>query len=234
MTFNSGSEFVTAVIDLLTGLILVPLCFILAKTSYKDREMKKGWLTVMSLLSVGNILGFIAHSVDWPEVFFDSIWVVLYPVMFGIVAFFGLLTFYFVSRGKHPTKIEKTRFLALTLAFSVEATVVGFLTVDDILIFVYYGGIVGIPSFIAYLTVGLKRKTKSGLFILLALIPQLVGFPFQLLRRGRLELFVTFDHNGIYHICLMVSVVLLFCAAYSDRITEFDAERNDARNSPEL
>ena len=225
MILKTGAEFTTAVIDLATGFVLLVLTTAgLYRKDWKEKKLGESWLCVLILLSVGNILGFIAHAFKWTETVFDVIWIFIYPFMYGIAVFFALHALIYVTKGRLPNVGIKCGMFLSAAVLCLISTVNGFFTVGDIRIFVIFAALIDLPSLLAICVCGIKRRWKSGLFVLLALLPQIVGLPFQILRKGSVTIFFELDHNGIYHLCLFVSVILLFLAAEADLRTEFGTE----------
>ncbi len=223
MILKTGAEFATAVIDLATGLILLALTAAgLYGKDWREKKLGKSWLCVLIMLSFGNILGFAAHAFRWTETVFDVIWIFIYPFMYGVAVSFAVHALIYVTKGRLPGAGLKTAMYLSSAILCIVSTVTGFFTVGDIRIFVVYAALIDLPSLVAVCACGIKRRWKSGYFVLLALVPQLVGLPFQLLRKGSVRLIVELDHNGIYHLCLLVSVILFFFAARADIKTSFE------------
>lgn len=210
--FKSGIEFNNSLIDLLTVLIILPLSLYLRKDS-KSSPIKKLWYLFFLLLGIADFLGFIIHAFNISELLFDIIWVVLYPIAFLICLVFLCIALNMTKKDYADNIFLKRLLIIVTSILSIASTIVGFFTVDEIRIFVLYAGIVGFISLFIVLISGIKNKYKSTLILFTIIIPQLFGFYFQITKTGTFHFILDFDHDGIYHLCLLLSIVIIFVSA---------------------
>ena len=226
LVFSKGTEFVTGVTDLLTGIILIPLIFVLMSKG-KGKEITGKWNAFLLSLSLGNIGGAVVHCVRWSVGTHNVMWLFLYIVMFAIVVFFLRLALFRFYPGKFGSALYKTAFYLLT-AVSYAAIILYQFTGREqysIRIFSVYAAMFALPAFLIYAWNGVKHGVKSGIMLLVCIIPQIFGLYFQLVRKGSFTLFVTFDHDGIYHLCLLFTVLMCYFAAL------FDIGSRDEKNN---
>ena len=214
MLLKSGAEFTNAVIDLITGLILIPLIFILKNVKGDDKKKRK-WLELLALLSLGDILGFLVHGFNFSELIFDILWIPLYAVMILIVLRFFFLA-YFDYYDKEIGKNVRIIIDIIALVDYVICVVNGFLTVSNIYPYLIFAVIPAVVGFLYYMIMLFKREYSPSIYMVVALVLQLVGFYFQITRRGYLKIIWEFNCDGIYHIFLLITVVILFIFGLSD------------------
>ena len=213
-SFVTGAELTTGFIDLLTGLFLLPFCFIvLRKPGEKTR--KTLWALFLTLLSVGNIGGFLIHAPDWNEKITFIAWFFLYAVMYGLLVAFAFLAWYRYF-GKLPGKGIAALLLgscAVCYLLSAISDVIG---LNGIVIYAIYGVALDLPALIAFIFLAVKRKEKGPARFILILPPLLIGAVFEIIQTGGFTLIVPFDHNGIFHLFLLFACVFLGLAAIED------------------
>jgi len=159
----------------------------------------------------------VSDSLALKEILFDIIWIVLYPVMYGIVIAFVCVSLYTLTNKKHLTDKEFKIFLLITLVMNIISTIIGFVTVDEIRSFVVYAAITCLPCFFYHVYHAFKTKRKASIILTAVLFPQIFGFYFQITKTGTFTLFnIPFNHDAIYHLCLLVSVVMFYYAAVAD------------------
>lgn len=210
--FKTGIEFNNSLVDLLTVLVIIPLVMNLGK-DYKSSPIKKLWFIFFILLGAGDFLGFIIHALNISELVVDIIWIVLYPIAFLICDVFLCIALNITNKDLADNKHLKYIILSITFILNVWATINGFFTVKEIRIFVVYAGIVGFTSLVIVLISGIKNRYKSTLILFTIMFPQLFGFYFQITKTGSFHLILDFDYDGIYHLCLLFSIIIIYISA---------------------
>ncbi len=214
-----GAELTTAVVDLITGLALIPFIVILLK---KHRgPLTEKWTRLLAALSAAHIGGFIAHAFLWNQPAYDIYWIFLYAAMFFLLACVADLAF-FKATGEKKGSAAKTAVFILLATMFVATAVSNFFIEKDILIFLVAAALVGLPSLAVIGWSGARSRTRGGVLVLVSLVPVIIGLPFMFLQTGELmkPFGIPFDHNGICHICLLISLVIIGFAALSDADAE--------------
>ena len=62
---KQGAELTTAIVDLLTGLALIPFIIVLLRK--KRGPLAEGWTRLLIALSAAHVGGFIAHAFLWNQ-----------------------------------------------------------------------------------------------------------------------------------------------------------------------
>ena len=216
----SGVTMTSAATDLVVGLVLIPLTIALKKIESADEYEKKLWIKFMTFLSAVCLTGFIAHGLMWGDKAYGIIWVGLYAIMFIAVR-----NFFFVAVHKHYGENGISNNLSLlidivSLAMYILLSVLSLMGINPIRIFTVYGILLIIPGFALFYVLAREKGDECSRLVLYALLPQLVGGAFILCRTSVFRFIVPMDHNCIYHLCLLVSVVIFYYAARRSLIEE--------------
>lgn len=212
---TTGAEFSSAIVDLLTTLVAIPLIILLAKTQ-GDAIRRKKWLHFLILMSVGNFIGFILHAFVHSELTVDLMWIVIYPIMACIEESLLLIALYDLTNGQKPTRKQKTILRSASIVVSIIAIIIGFFTVNEIRTIVIYAVLLDLPALLIFGYMAFKHKHKASQTLFTVFIPQLFGLYFQLTKSGSFHLIWDFNHDGIYHLCLLLSVVIIAISAMMD------------------
>lgn len=218
--FATGVTMTCAATDLIVGLVLIPLSIFLSKVAADDEKEKELWINFMKALSVVCITGFIVHGIIWSPLMYSIIWVALYAAMFMAVR-----QFFFVGVYKHYGEnglSDKLRFAidAVSVAMYIAMAVLSLMRINPIRIFTVYGAALIIPGFLFYARKEHKTGIKGDRFLIIALAPQLVGAALILKRIPEFKFIVTMDHNCIYHLCLLFTVIVFYYAAKRSLLQE--------------
>lgn len=201
----------TAVTDLVNALVILPLLLHMRHFQPKDRPETRLWQKIMGLIALGSLLGFILHIYPWTNLPLVCIWIILYAVLFEGLHTFLQLAIYTVSGGDHPRKQERL-FLRGTEAVMLSALVIFLLLHrNPIRLFLLFAVVLAGYAFSFYIHLAL-RGHRGSRFLLAALLPQIPGLTLQFMRRSEFALW-NLDFNGIYHLCILASIVIFYFAA---------------------
>ena len=214
----------SAMTDLIVGLVLIPLIILMSKLEVKDEKEKKLWLGFMKSLSAVCITGFIVHGIIWSQRMYGVIWVALYAAM--IVA---VRQFFFVGVYKHfgedgLSDRLKTAIDIVSTALYILLSVLCLMSINPIRIFTVYGFLLVIPGFLLFARKEHQTGIEGDRFLIIALAPQLVGAALILIRIPEFKFIVPMDHNCIYHILLLFTVVIFYIAARRSLIASEELE----------
>lgn len=201
----------TAVTDLINAAVLLPLLFHMARVLPKEHPESRLWKQLMGLIALASFLGFLLHIRPWTTAPLTGIWIVLYAVLLEALHRFLLLSIHTYTGGNYPPK-RASFFLRAAEAVILGALIfILLLGRNPIRVFILCGIILAICSF--YLCARLAIRGHRGSRILMtALLPQIPGLALQLMRQVEFRLW-TLDFNGIYHLCILVSIVIFYLAA---------------------
>ncbi len=225
--FASGVTMTCAATDLIVGLVLIPLTLALKKINVVDEYEKKLWIKFMAVLSAVCLTGFIVHGIIWSDKAYGIIWVGLYAIMFIAVR-----NFFFVAVhkrfGEDGISDNLSRLIDIvSVAMYILMSVLCLMGHNPIRIFTVYGILLIIPGFILFAMLAKEEGDRCSRLIISALIPQLIGGAFILCRTEVFKFIVPMDHNCIYHLCLLVSVVIFYYAARRSLEGEYNEEQEE-------
>lgn len=218
--FATGVTMTCAATDLIVGLVLIPFVILLSRIEANDKKEKEIWINFMKALSVVCITGFIVHGIIWSPRMYSIIWVALYAAMFMAVR-----QFFFVGVYKHYGESglsDKLQFAidAVSVALYVVMAVMSLMRINPIRIFTVYGAALIIPGFLLFACREHKTGINGDRFLIIALAPQLFGAALILKRIPEFKLIVPMDHNCIYHLCLLFTVIVFYYAAKRSLLQE--------------
>jgi len=212
---NEPIQLTTAIIDLITSIAGFIAIIFLYKVN-GDNKLKKKWIHFFISLSIGNLCGFLFHFFVIDEFVLKFLWIGLFAIMFDIAAMFFLIMLYDLKGDIVPTKKQRIAFVTFSLMAYIITNVVTFSYKVDMRPFVIYAIIVVIPGIIIACYLYFKKKRTSMITLAIIVIPQLFGGYFQLTGSGYFKLIVEFNQDGIYHLCLLLTVIILYFGAKKD------------------
>ena len=199
-----------AVTDLAAGLLLLPLLpLLLKKESAKKRE-KGLWILFFGFLTAANLGGFAVHYFCRTPFALRLCWAPLYALLYGTACTFFLLAG--EIRGGISARARKWTVLGTVLLLAVTVVIESGFGKDAILLFVGYAALPGLAAPGMLVRPAMKgNRTARGCFF--ALLPLLPAGWLQLTRNASVKLLWQFDHNGLTHLCVIVSELWLFTVA---------------------
>lgn len=177
--------------ELLTGITNL---FILIVSLYSFIRLKrinynKYWLSFYMLLGLGSLLGFIIHSFNINDKIVSILWIIL---LFIFICIINSLLF---SEYKYNKYI-----VFISILFYIFLVVEAILNMDFIITFVIYVCI----NFIFIIKSYIKNKRYYYLY---SIIIQIIGGLLLISRNIKIWYL---DHNGIYHIFMMITIILFY------------------------
>lgn len=177
--------------ELLTGITNL---FILIVSLYSFIKLKrinynKYWLSFYMFLIVGSLLGFIIHSFNINDKIVSILWIIL---LFIFICIINSLLF---SEYKYNKYI-----VFISILFYIFLVVEAIFNMDYIITFVIYVCI----NFIFIIKSYIKNKRYYYLY---SIIIQIIGGLLLISRNIKIWYL---DHNGIYHIFMMITVILFY------------------------
>ena len=177
--------------ELLTGITNL---FILIVSLYSFIRLKrinynKYWLSFYMFLIVGSLLGFIIHSFNINDKIVNILWIIL---LFIFICIINSLLF---SEYKYSKYI-----VFISILFYIFLVVEAILNMDFIITFVIYVCI----NFIFIIKSYIKNKRYYYLY---SIIIQIIGGLLLISRNVKIWYL---DHNGIYHLFMMITIILFY------------------------
>ena len=177
--------------ELLTGITNL---FILIVSLYSFIRLKrinynKYWLSFYMLLGLGSLLGFIIHSFNINDKIVSILWIIL---LFIFICIINSLLF---SEYKYNKYI-----VFISILFYIFLVVEAIFNMDFIITFVIYVCI----NFIFIIKSYIKNKRYYYLY---SIIIQIIGGLLLISRNIKIWYL---DHNGIYHIFMMITIILFY------------------------
>lgn len=177
--------------ELLTGITNL---FILIVSLYSFIRLKrinynKYWLSFYMLLGLGSLLGFIIHSFNINDRIVSILWIIL---LFIFICIINSLLF---SEYKYNKYI-----VFISILFYIFLVVEAIFNMDYIITFVIYVCI----NFIFIIKSYIKNKRYYYLY---SIIIQIIGGLLLISRNIKIWYL---DHNGIYHIFMMITIILFY------------------------
>lgn len=177
--------------ELLTGITNL---FILIVSLYSFIRLKrinynKYWLSFYMLLGLGSLLGFIIHSFNINDRIVSILWIIL---LFIFICIINSLLF---SEYKYNKYI-----VFISILFYIFLVVEAIFNMDYIITFVIYVCI----NFIFIIKSYIKNKRYYYLY---SIIIQIIGGILLISRNIKIWYL---DHNGIYHLFMMITVILFY------------------------
>lgn len=200
----------TAVTDLVNTLVVLPMLLHLRRVLPRTQPQRYLWHKLLWQIAICSLLGFVLHIYPWTYAPLAGIWIVLYAILLdGLHTFLSLplQTFLDGEPSKPVARLlrgaEFTMFAVLTLCILLHR--------NPIRLCVLYGVAIAVPTVFFHARLALRGHTGARIF-LTAFIPQIPGLVAQIARRHS-HSFLGLDFNGIYHICLLASLVIFYFAA---------------------
>lgn len=213
LVLTANAVLSTAFTDLVNALVLLPMLFLLRPVFSSDHPQGPLWHKLLWQIALSSFLGFILHIRPWPNGPLVGIWLVLYVVLLETLR--TLLTLVLcTSLHKNALPPRTTRLLCViqVMVFLILAIFL-LCRQNPIRLFLLYGGVMAAIS-IGYLFRLARQGHRGSQIFLLALAPQIPGLALQFLRRGEFTL-LGLDFNGLHHLCILLSLLILYFAAKS-------------------
>jgi len=201
----------TALTDLLNAIVLLPLLLLMHRHLPKGRPESRLWKMFMTMVALASFIGFVLHIHPWSRLLLICIWVPLYATMFQGLHSLLLLAIH-TARGSTGLRPGERSLLQWIEGFMLSMLIV-FLLLDKnpIRLFLFFGVALIVPSFYFFFRLALRGHHGSRI-LLTAILPLIAGLPLQIMRRSDVML-GNLDFNGIYHLCILISILIFYAAS---------------------
>lgn len=182
--FRSGYELLTGITNLFILIVSLYSFIRLKRINYN-----KYWLSFYMFLVIGSILGFIIHSFNINDKIVNILWIIL---LFIFICIINSLLF---SEYKYSKYI-----VFISILFYIFLVVEAIFNMDFIITFVIYVCI----NFIFIIKSYIKNKRYYYLY---SIIIQIIGGLLLISRNIKIWYL---DHNGLYHLFMMITIILFY------------------------
>lgn len=202
----------TAITDLINGIILLVVFFLLRHFLPKEETERRYWLRFVLMASVSSFLGYVTHIYLWSFGMMFLLWLVLDITIMEAAHNFFMLGASTISNGARPNRKE-LRYLRLG-ELAVQLVMIGVMLSrwHPIQLLVVFAVLLVIPGlyFIIRLAVGGHRGSRILLCFILPLIPCLV---LQVMGLHEEIVFGKLNVDGLCHLFIMVDIPIVYIAA---------------------
>jgi len=200
---TSPTELTTAATDAAMALLCVLALSLLVRLHAQARWKRLLWIWVLALLGLASTVGAAAHGLEWSEALRAALWVPLY-LMLGLSVTLFVVGAIYDWRGEAAAR--------RTLPWAVAAGV-GFYPLIELLggaflIFVAFETTAMLAALTMYGVLTATRRLAGARCVTAGIALTIVAGAVQASHLG-VQLFVPFDHNGLFHLVQLVATTML-------------------------
>lgn len=202
----------TAITDLVNGMILLAVFFLLRHFLPKEETERCCWLRFVLMASVSSFLGYVTHIYLWSFGMMFVLWLVLNITIMETAHSFFLLGACTISGGARPSPKELRWLRLCELAVQIIMVVVMLARWHPIQLLVVFAVLLVIPGlyFVIRLAMWGHKGSRILLCFILPLIPCLV---LQVLGLHEEIVFGKLNVDGLCHLFIMVDIPIVYIAA---------------------
>ncbi len=208
------AELTGALTDLLMGIIIIPMIILLFKKQTDKKKQKRMWIYFFITLCISCFLGFTVHYFcENSNLIKRILWIPLLALLFEVFNCFYLVALSIFSDGDKPEKkdIITIHLISLT-AYLVTQVLYYTYNLDIIRSFTVFDTVIALISFTLIIIKSCKKGHIGERILFCALLPMLPAGYFQIKRNTLVKMVWYFDHNGLTHLLVILSVLILFFA----------------------
>ena len=203
--FNpSITELTTAATDAAIALVAAGCIMVLNRYRARQPRRVQIWTWVFGLLVLASVLGALAHGLDLSATVHAWLWRPLYLTLGLIVAMFVVAALY-DFKGEQAARRALVPMLVLAFGFFA-ITLVGSVTFR---VFLAYEALAMLAALGIYLRLAQTGRLAGSGLIAAGILLNLVAAVIQASGAITLILIEPFDHNGVFHLVQMVTLVVL-------------------------
>lgn len=202
----------TAITDLVNGIILLVVFFLLRHFMSGEMAENRYWLRFVLMASVSSLLGCVTHIYPWNFAMMFVLWLVLDITIMETAHNFFMLGACTISGRVRPSRRELRCIRLLELLVQFIMVVVMLCRWHPIQLLVVFAVLLVIPGlyFVIRLAVGGHRGSRILLCFILPLIPCVV---LQVLGLHEEIVFGNLNVDGLCHLFIMVDIPIVYAAA---------------------
>ncbi len=202
----------TAITDLINGIILLGVFFLLRHFLPTERMETRYWLRLVLMASVSSFLGYVTHIYLWSFGMMFVLWLVLNISILETAHSFFMLGACTISGGTRPNQKE-LRYLRLC-ELAVQLIMIGVMLArwHPIQLLVVFAVLLVIPGL--YFIIRLALRGHKGSRILLCfIVPLIPCVVTQVLGLHEEIVFGNLNVDGLCHLFIMVDIPIAYVAA---------------------
>jgi Family of unknown function (DUF6962) len=204
----SPTEITTSATDTVLAIECVVILAYLWRTPTGDRWRTGLWCWVFGLLALASVLGSVAHGLEMPDSMRAALWKPLYLSLGLLVALF-LVGAFFDWRGR----IVAGRLVPCSLGVGcIFFGLTEFLN-EGFVIFLVYEAVAMASALAIYSFLAATHRLKGAGIVAAAIFLNLAAAAVQASSLS-FTIWVTFDHNGMFHLMQMLAIAVLGLGLY--------------------
>lgn len=202
----------TAITDLVNGMILLVVFFLLRHFLLPEKAERRYWLGFVLMASVSSFLGYVTHIYLWSFGMMFVLWLVLNLTIMETAHNFFMLGACTISGGSRPGRKELWYLRLCELAVQIIMIGVMLARWHPIQLLVVFAVLLVIPGlyFVVRLAIGGHRGARILLCFILPLIPCLV---LQVMGLHEEIVFGKLNVDGLCHLFIMADIPIVYVAA---------------------
>ena len=169
---SAGAPMTTAVTDLITAVVILPLMLSLHALPCKDKTRQRLWLALFLSIGIGSFLGFIAHIFVWSTHIYSIIWVFLYAVLFQVLHVFLRLSLHAALGAQWLSKWRKGLISISVILLYLLTAALELAGINPIRLFVVYCIIMAVPGLYLFAKTAIQKKVPGARTIWFSFLPQ--------------------------------------------------------------
>lgn len=207
MFTQSEVERTTAATDALLGILCLVLASQLVATPTQVLWKRNVWIGVLGFMACGSILGAVAHGLELTDASRAAIWKPLYLTL-GLAVALVVVVAAYDWWGEATARRLLPWALGVGLLFFVATELLG----GAFLLFIIYEAAAIVTALAIYASLAARGGMPGASAIAVGLGLSLVAAAVQTTSLGA-RFLVQFDHNGLFHLIQIVSVVAIAIGA---------------------
>lgn len=208
------TELTTSVTDLLIAVLALASALILSRRKTDKTRLRREWAAFFLFLGIASLMGALNHGLLPQGGMARRIfWIFLYAALFAATGSFAVPVTDSASEGEHPTKRETAVLYIAEAVMYVPTALLEWLRGFDMLfLFLIFGAFIGVVVVILVIKL-LRDGNVLGRYLLAAAIAAVLALLVEFTKIGSFHLIWDFNHDGLTHLILMVSIVFIYFGA---------------------
>ena len=204
---TSGTEWTTAVTDLINGLItLIPVLWCLRKTPYTKRYQL--WTIAFAMLAVISIAGFFIHGFEMSESLIDVLWCGMYIILSLMISAYVTAVKYDIDGEKGYSHFHRISIILAVIVSLIMCITICILSIDIFLIFSIY--CLGNMIYCIISLLGQVHKRPGFKWYLISIFVLIIGSILQTIKAIRFTIIWQFNSDTVYHFMTLLFMLIQF------------------------
>ena len=207
--FTSGTELTTALTDALIALLSIYIFIRFLYLRFDNKYMRYTWLFFFVFMFIAGTMGFIIHGITLNINVINSLWNVLLFI-FCIILCLLLLTSVIEIKNNNINKKNVIMLSCISLSIFIIIYVLSLYGFDIVLLYSLFVGVSVIYSLSVYFILYFKHKEKNNIYFIISILLQFIGGIVLTSKSFYIKLFLEYDYNSFYHVCLLFTLYLFY------------------------